>query len=150
MKKTISILAASALALTLVACGGGSDTNADETTTVETTVEETTVTHSGPTQDELDAWAKNVVGLSADQEFIEAATDEIAPSWAATINSVRLDGSNLYINSQINRQTETDTAETIERMYHNALTLTPPEWADRVDWVIVEDGTGVVITQKMI
>lgn len=149
MKKTFSILAAGALTLTLTACGSSDDTAVGETTT-ETVAEETTTVQTGPTQDELDAWAKNVVGLSADQEFIEAATDEIAPSWAATINSVRLDGGNLYINSQINRQTETDTAETIERMYYNALTLTPPEWADRVDWVIVEDGTGVVVTQKMI
>lgn len=150
MKKIISILTAGTLVLTLAACGSNDAAGHSETTTTETLAGESIAAPTGPTQEALDGWAKNVVGLNSDQEFIEAATDEIAPSWAATINSVRLDGSNLYINSQINRQLDQETAETIERMYYNALTLTPPEWADRVDWIIVEDGTGVVVTQKMI
>ena len=143
-KKLPALIAAGALAFTLAACGGGDTT--DDTTT-ETTTAEAAATVD---QTELDNWAKGVVGLGESQEFIDAATDDFAPSWAAPITGVRLDGSNLYITSQIDRNLDEETAEKIQNLYVNSLRMTPPEWGDQVDWVIVEDGTNTVVTQESI
>lgn len=147
-KNLIAAITAGVVALTLTACGGGDDTTTETTTT---TTEETTIASTSPVaQDDLDNWAKSVVGLGESQEFIDAATDDFAPSWAATITGVRLDGKNLYLTAQIDRKVDAETADKIQGLYVNSLRTVPPEWGDQVDWVIVEDGTHTVVTQERV
>lgn len=48
------------------------------------------------------------------------------------------------------RKADESTAEEIGKLYANAIRLTPPDWADGVSYVIVEDGTGTHIHQTRV
>lgn len=145
MKKTITVLATT-LALALTACGGANETDmaVEETTTAETTTAETTTEVDAPTDAEAEAWVRSQYGLSPDDPWVNAGGN------ASSITGVRMDGSNMYITMQIDRSTEKDKAESVVKMLSNSIEMSPPEFADSLSWIIVEDGTGTVVKQESV
>ena len=48
---------------------------------------------------------------------------------------------------QLDRKADKPIAEEVGKLYANAIRLTPPDWADGVSFVVVENGAGEHIHQ---
>jgi len=68
-------------------------------------------------------------------------------SWAGYINGVRVEGANAYITLQISAD-DTGRDDLGSRAARALSTLLPAEAVDGIDWLIVEDVSGVVIAQE--
>lgn len=100
------------------------------------------------TDEQVEEWAKGVLGGGADDSWSQIAAKEYSPAWAYAVNRVYYGkGGNVVFNMQLNRDTDKPTAEEIGKLYANAIRLTPPDWASGVSYVVVEDGTGTHIHQ---
>lgn len=105
----------------------------------------------GVTDEQVEEWAKGVIGGGADDSWSQIAAKDYAPAWAYAVNRVYYGkGGNVVFNMQLDRKTDKSTAEEIGKLYANAIRLTPPDWADGVSYVIVEDGTGAHIHQTRV
>lgn len=144
-----------AAGLTLSACGGGSDdsdsgTNVEEITVEETTEETIEEESAAVSDEEVDTWAKSVIGFSPETSWQDAASQG-APSWAYAVNSVTYGkGGNVVFNMQLDRTGDKDVAESITKLYANSVRLFPPEFADDISYIIVENGVGEHMKQERI
>lgn len=103
------------------------------------------------TDEQVEEWAKGVIGGGADDSWSQIAAKDTAPAWAYAVNRVYYGkGGSVVFNMQIDRRADRSTAEEIGKLYANAIRLTPPDWADGVSYVIVEDGTGTHIHQTRV
>lgn len=137
-----------------VACGGSDDTDKERAGTSSSTTMATSATSSAKAQtvsdQELEAWAKSVIGVSADTSWVEAGTQG-APSWAYAVNQVYYGkGGNVVFEMQIDRKSEKEIAENVAKLYANSLSMYPQPWSKSVSYVIVTDGVGVDTAQKSV
>lgn len=103
------------------------------------------------TDERVEGWAKGAIGGGADDPWSQIAAKDYAPAWAYAVNRVYYGkGGNVVFNVQLDRKADKPTAEEIGKLYANAIRLTPPDWADGVSYVIVEDGTGTHIHQTRV
>ena len=146
MKKIITAGIA-ALALTLTACGdtSTSESSVEETTTQETAEQTSTATEeSEVTDSQAESWVRSQYGLGANESWMNAGGN------ASSITGVHMDGSNMYVTMQIDRNTEEDKADSVVSLLSNAFEMSPPEFADGVSWSSGEDGAGTVVKQKSV
>lgn len=147
-------------ALTISACGSSSDeTGPAESADVDAVasedtpdVEDTPEAEETPavTDEQVDEWAKSVIGFGADTSWQDAAAQG-APSWAWAVNSVTYGkGGNVVFNMQLDRTGDKDVAESITNLYANSVRLSPPEFADDISYIIVENGVGEHMDQERI
>lgn len=103
------------------------------------------------TDEQVEEWVKGVLGGSADDPWSQIAAKDSSPAWTYAVNRVYYGkGGNVVFNMQLDRKADESTAEEIGKLYANAIRLTPPDWADGVSFVIVEDGTGTHIHQTRV
>lgn len=141
-----TLVALTAVALLAVGCSADtSDTDNDTETGQTTTSDQTTEEASGPSEQEVTAWARSQAGLPEDGGF------QSTGGWMDYLVGARLDRSNLYITLQVDRS-DKGTAERAKKFYVNTLQMTSnqPAWTEDVRFVIVEDGANVVITQESV
>lgn len=131
----------------------------DETTTEQTPEPEqapdteTPESETAPEQEkpDINPWAKSVVGLSPDANYLDALNTDSAPTWVAAITDVSIGhGNNVVITMQVDRKTEKEQAKQAMNLYANSLKSFPKDWSEHVSYVIVEDGTGTYISQRRI
>lgn len=67
-------------------------------------------------------------------------------AWGMTVTGITIDGRNARVHAQIDRG-DKDTAEKIQR---GAKNLVSSGDYGEIDWVIVEDGAGTVVTQTQV
>ncbi len=67
--------------------------------------------------------------------------------WGMTVTGARVQTGNLYLTAQIDRTTDEETAQEIQR---GAINLLNTGGLGTYTWVIVEDGTGTVVTQGQV
>lgn len=153
MKKYLFPLAL-VTALTMSACGSSSD----ETVPAESSEDDAVASEVNPeaedtpavTDGQVDEWAKSVIGFGADTSWQDAAAQG-APSWAWAVNSVTYGkGGNIVFNMQLDRTGDKDVAESITNLYANSVRLSPPEFADDISYIIVENGVGEHMDQERI
>lgn len=153
MKKYLFPLAL-VTALTMSACGSSSD----ETSPAESSEDDAVASEVTPeaedtpavTDEQVDEWAKSVIGFGADTSWQDAASQG-APSWAWAVNSVTYGkGGNVVFNMQLDRTGDKDVAENITTLYANSVRLSPPEFADDISYIIVENGVGEHMKQERI
>lgn len=100
---------------------------------------------------DINPWAKSVVGLSPDANYLDALSTDSAPTWVAAITDVSIGhGNNVVITMQVDRKTEKEQAKQAMNLYANSLKSFPKDWSEHVSYVIVEDGTGTHISQRRI
>lgn len=69
-------------------------------------------------------------------------------SWGVYIVGAEVRSGMLHVQAQIDRNADQDIAEKIERGVYNLVTTSSD--LPKVSWVIVEDGAGVVVTQRQV
>lgn len=153
MKKYLFPLAL-VTALTMSACGSSSDeTSPAESSEVDAVASEVTPEIEDTpavTDEQVDEWAKSVIGFGADTSWQDAAAQG-APSWAWAVNSVTYGkGGNVVFNMQLDRTGDKDVAENITTLYANSVRFSPPEFADDISYIIVENGVGEHMKQERI
>ncbi|MER0069437.1 hypothetical protein ABRP69_11280 [Corynebacterium sp. KPL3806] len=155
-----------------IATAGGEseeeDTASNDTT--ETTVVDETTTEQSPEPEQvpntkapkaettpaqenpdINPWAKSVVGLSPDANYLDALSTDSAPTWVAAITDVSIGhGNNVVITMQVDRKTEKEQAKQAMNLYANSLKSFPKDWSEHISYVIVEDGAGTYISQRSI
>lgn len=100
------------------------------------------------TDEQIEEWAKGVIGGGADDSWSQIAAKDYAPAWAYAVNRVYYGkGGNVVFNMQLDRKADKPTAEEIGKLYANAIRLTPPDWATGVSFVVIENGVGEHIHQ---
>lgn len=155
-----------------IATAGGESENEDtanndttETTVVDETTKEQAPEPEQPTNTEapkdetipaqenpdINPWAKSVVGLSPDANYLDALSTDSAPAWVAAITDVSIGhGNNVVITMQVDRKTEKEQAKQAMNLYANSLKSFPQDWSEHISYVIVEDGAGTYISQRSI
>lgn len=151
MKKALPLIASAALALTLTACGG-SDTTAADTTTSATAQATERADESAQSEQaqsaEYEAWLKDQFGV---QSFSEVLIDD--PSmWAGYINGVEAKRDRMHVRLQVDRSDPADKAmgERASTAIASLVRLSDDPRVDGVEWVVVDDGAGVVISQESV
>lgn len=110
------------------------------------TVPPVTTATQPPTETLTPSAAAEPDGLSDSQKLGDAIKDNYGnTTWGQTITDVELRSGMLRVRAQISGA-DKDTAAKIQRGVFNLVTTASS--LPKVDWVIVEDGTGTVITQK--
>lgn len=100
------------------------------------------------TDEQVEEWAKGVIGGGADDSWSQIAAKDYAPAWAYAVNRVYYGkGGNVVFNMQLDRKADKPIAEDVGKLYANAIRLTPPDWADGVSFVVIENGVGEHIHQ---
>lgn len=167
MKKSLALIAAGALALTLTACGEGDTTageeNAATTTATQdaqdtqaeetvTTAVEDTQTDDAQTEDRAagyESWLKEQFGVESFTEVL--ITDP--SSWAGYVNGFDANRDRMHVRLQVDR----DSAEGKEMGEQAAKAIASlirsgneDPRVEGVDWAVVDDGAGVVIAQESV
>lgn len=166
MKKALPLIAAVTLALTLTACDGGDTTTAKDDATNTTAVEDTqaeqteqTETETEGTQveqaqdedraDGYESWLKEQFGV---ESFTEVLVSDPG-SWAGYVNGFEANRDRMHVRLQVDRDSPKDK-EMGERAATAIASLIRTGNEDprvaSVDWVVVDDGTGVVIAQESV
>lgn len=160
MKQAFPLIAAAALALTLAACGeSDTDTDTDTGTTTiatETTAEATETTTEADEADqseqaqaaEYEAWLKDQFGV---QSFTQVLVDDPS-SWAGYINGVEANRDRMHVRLQVDRDDPADNAmgERASTALASLVRLSDDPRVSGVKWVVVDDGSGVVISQESV
>lgn len=72
-------------------------------------------------------------------------------SWYPLVTGVRVDKNNAYVTAQVDRNSDKQIAETIQRAMVNLIeTGDNDDQFGNVRWVIVEDSSGTVVTQQQV
>ncbi|MGC4960030.1 hypothetical protein [Gordonia sp. DT101] len=88
-------------------------------------------------------------GSDTSAQFSQDMQDNYGTTqWWPVIVDTKIDGANAVVTAQIDRNQDKDIADHIERSTVNLMTNN--DGFSDVDWVIVEDGAGTVITQKQV
>lgn len=150
MKKIAAITALTAFALTGCAEDAGQD--GEQTTAAHS--EEKTSQKAQAEQEakqakkDTVAWVKDVFSIRGDW----GDTADAAPRFADYVTGARLESGKIYVTMQVNRESDDDVAmaEDANRLLKNSAKINFPESLSHVDWIIVEDGTGTVVSQESI
>ena len=150
MKKIAAITALTAFALTGCAEDAGQD--GEQTTAAHS--EEKTSQKAQAEQEakqakkDTVAWVKDVFSIRGDW----GDTADAAPRFADYVTGARLESGKIYVTMQVNRESDDDVAmaEDANRLLKNSAKINFPENLSHVDWIIVEDGTGTVVSQESI
>lgn len=129
--------------------GGEKDEPAPPTTPETTTSAKTTT--APVSNEDLTAWAKSVLGGNPGQTWAEIAAHDGVPDWAYAIQDVYYGhGNNVVFTMQIDRRQDKDVAEQVCKLYANSLRLGNEPWAEKVSYIIVENGAGEHVKQQRI
>lgn len=150
MKKIAAITALTAFALTGCAEDAGQD--GEQTTAAHS--EEKTSQKAQAEQEakqakkDTVAWVKDVFSIRGDW----GDTADAAPRFADYVTGARLESGKIYVTMQVNRESDDDVAmaEDANRLLKNSAKINFPANLSHVDWIIVEDGTGTVVSQESI
>lgn len=171
MKKSLALIAASSLALILTACAEDDTTTAAENATTTTAVQDTQTEDAATTdvegtqpeedQDEdqddedqaedraagYESWLKEQFGV---ESFTEVLVSDPS-SWAGYVNDFDANRDRMHVRLQVDR----DSAEGEEMGEQAARAIANLIRSDDedprvagVDWVVADDGAGVVIAQE--
>lgn len=114
----------------------------EEAPTEEVAPEETAQPDDAARSASLEQAIKNAFG---GVEFSTLLAED-PTMWAGWISEVRVEGSNAYVRLQL---TPEDKNDDIGKRAAQALsTLLTKEYVEGIDWIIVEDASGVVMAQK--
>src|SRR5699024_5493227 len=150
MKKIAAITALTAFALTGCAEDAGQD--GEQTTAAHS--EEKTSQKAQAEQEakqakkDTVAWVKDVFSIRGDW----GDTADAAPRFADYVTGARLESGKIYVTMQVNRESDDDVAmaEDANRLLKNSAKINFPANLSHVDWIIVEDVTGTVVSQESI
>ncbi|MBB1031271.1 hypothetical protein G6027_10300 [Dietzia sp. SLG310A2-38A2] len=164
MKKALSLIAAVTLALTMTACDGGDTTTVEDDATMTTTVENTQDENVQAADTEAEqaeaeqaedraagyeSWLKEQFGV---ESFTEVLMND--PSlWAGYINGFEANRDRMHVRLQVDRNDPADEAlgeQAAAAIASLIRTGNPDPRVSGVDWVVVDDGAGVVIAQESV
>ncbi|APT92930.1 hypothetical protein CPHO_08565 [Corynebacterium phocae] len=133
------------------------------TETVEVTATETTTANNAApahgnapaasaNQPDLETWAKEAIGGSADESYATIAGKAGSPAWAFSIADVIFDeNGNIAVRTQLNADSDKDVAEEIAKLFAEAFSHdNRPADAHNVTQIVVQDGAGEMITQESV
>lgn len=150
MKKIAAITALTAFALTGCAEDAGQDGEQTTAAHSEEKASQKAQAEQEAKQAKKDtvAWVKDVFSIRGDW----GDTAEAAPRFADYVTGARLESGKIYVTMQVNRESDDDVAmaEDANRLLKNSAKINFPENLSHVDWIIVEDGTGTVVSQESI
>ena len=160
MKKIAAITALTAFALTGCAEDAGQDgeqttaAHSEEKTSQKAQAEQEAKQAKQAEQEakqakkDTVAWVKDVFSIRGDW----GDTADAAPRFADYVTGARLESGKIYVTMQVNRESDDDVAmaEDANRLLKNSAKINFPENLSHVDWIIVEDGTGTVVSQESI
>lgn len=135
---------------------GDDDKNSNTATSQTTSSSQTTTESSTAETAEIDAqnanggpeqWLKEMF-------FVEDSWSELLlkdpTMWAGYINGTELDGSNWHVRLQVDRDQDEELAKKAAHAIANLIAADSDPRVKDIDWVIVEDGAGVVIAQESV
>ena len=150
MKKIAAITALTAFALTGCAEDAGQDGEQTTAAHSEEKASQKAQAEQEAKQAKKDtvAWVKDVFSIRGDW----GDTADAAPRFADYVTGARLESGKIYVTMQVNRESDDDVAmaEDANRLLKNSAKINFPENLSHVDWIIVEDGTGTVVSQESI
>lgn len=95
---------------------------------------------------DAEQWLKEMLGVDS---FTEILLRD-ATLWTGYVNGVDLDGGDLHVRLQVNRDSDMDLAEQAAPAIANLVRISKDPRVAGVDWVIVEDGAGTYMAQEQI
>lgn len=132
-----------------VACkpdGGDSDSSSSPVVTSTPSSSASDESVSAATSGDAEQWLKEMLGVDS---FTEILLRD-ATLWTGYVNGVDLDGGDLHVRLQVNRDSDMDLAEQAAPAIANLVRISKDPRVAGVDWVIVEDGAGVYMSQEQI
>lgn len=132
-----------------VACkpdGGDSDGSSSPVVTSTPSSSASDESVSAATSGDAEQWLKEMLGVDS---FTEILLRD-ATLWTGYVNGVDLDGGDLHVRLQVNRDSDMDLAEQAAPAIANLVRISKDPRVAGVDWVIVEDGAGVYMSQEQI
>ncbi|MGW2663750.1 hypothetical protein ACWCW7_22555 [Nocardia tengchongensis] len=98
---------------------------------------------------ELDTFLHTNLGLSADQPFSDLL-DSPGLTWPGYITTITVDHENAHVRMQIDRTADKALGERASKAIANFIRLGNSGLASKVSWIIVEDGSGTVVSQTKV
>lgn len=138
MKKTLAASLIATVALTGAACSGSSETDNGDNATSTTQEKE---------EERVDAmpWLHDQFGAEPSEVLAQDPA-----MWYGYVSDAYIDHGNLHVLLQVDRKADKALAERAQDALVNFVKIGSDPRVDGVSYVVVEDGAGVVITQKMV
>lgn len=95
---------------------------------------------------DAERWLKDNLGVSS---FTEILTSD-PTLWGGYVNGVELDGGQLHVRLQVDRDSDSEMAKRASDAIANLVRFSDDHRVSGVDWVIVEDGAGTYMSQTKV